>query len=131
MAFYNNSFLALFYLTPQELERVVRFQNNKMNPFTGLFALEESQKPVAIRVEGSNNTFTSNRVMNMYSFSVDPNASFIILDHIQEGKDEKGNAIKYKVDFALVLGMSPDEEWDSLAIRIIRLFDTFITLRST
>jgi len=131
MAIHNESILALFYLTPQELERVVKCQNSRINPFAGLFALEEEQKPVAIRVEGANNIFASNKVANMYSFSVSPGSSFIILDHIQEGKDREQNEIKYEVDFALVLGVYENESWDSIADRLLRLFDTFLLLKRT
>ena len=67
----------------------------------------------------------------MYSFSVSPGSSFIILDHIQEGKDREQNEIKYEVDFALVLGVYENESWDSIADRLLRLFDTFLLLKRT
>ncbi len=90
MAVHNESILALFFLTPQELKRVVDCQNKAINPFAGLLAFQEDQKPVAIQVKGANNIFASNRVANMYSFSTSPGSSFIILDHVQEGKDQQG-----------------------------------------
>jgi hypothetical protein len=126
---HNKLILAIFYLTPDQFKRVVECEKKDINPFAGLFSLDESQKPVAIHVSGSNNVFASNTVTNMYSFGITPGGSIIILDHIQIGKDQDGKNIEYKVDLSFVLGLRENETWDAIATRLLQLFDTLLFLK--
>jgi hypothetical protein len=65
-------------------------------------------------------------VSNIYSFKVSPEASLIALNHTQELHDISGKEIKFTVDIAFVLGLRENETWDSIAVRILQLYDYFV-----
>ncbi len=125
VASYSTGVLAILYLNNAQIERVVECNNKNINPFAGFIAPEGIGSPVAINVSGTNNVFVSNSIANMYSFKVSPEASFIVLNHTQELTDSSGEKMQYTVDLALVLGLREKETWDSLAVRLLQLFDYF------
>jgi len=121
MASYDNHTLGIFFLDSESLKRVTAFQNKGWPPFPGFLishATRPPGSPVAIEISGSCNVFSSIRAENMFSFSVKPGASFVVVDHFQEIKDSSGQEFKYKVDLAFVLGIIEDESWEKIQVRL-------------
>ncbi|MFH1146746.1 MAG: hypothetical protein V1736_03465 [Pseudomonadota bacterium] len=124
MASYDNHTLGIFFLDRGSLKRVTDFQNKGWPPFPGFLISDATRppgSPVAVEISGSCNVFSSIRTTNMFTFSVKPGASFVVVDHFQEIKDSSGQEFKYKVDLAFILGIIENESWEDLQIRLADL----------
>lgn len=122
MANYQRSALGIFFLNRASLKRVVEYQNKGLHPFPGLLT-SEGGTPIAIKVTGSCNLFSSNRISNMFAFWVAPSSSFTVVNHFQEIKDPSDREFKYQVDLAFVLGIQGEEDWSSVESRLSELLN--------
>ncbi len=126
MAVYDKTALGIFFLNKSSMQRVIEYQKKGWQPFPG-FLIGEDQKPadspVAIKVSGSCNLFSSNRTSNMFAFCVSPGASFTVVDHFQEIRDSSGQEFRYHVDLAFVLGIRQEEDWLSVQSRLSELLN--------
>jgi len=125
MANYTGSVLGIYFLTKEELKRVVEHQNKGLPPFPGFLISDELKPPndaSAILTDGTGNYFASNRTVNMWAFTVKPGASFTVVDHFHEIKDSStGHEFKFRVDLAFVLGLHKEEQWADLEQRLAEL----------
>ena len=128
--------ISIFYLTNEEMQRVVKNINQRIQGFPGFYISESNRKdkiPVAIKMEGSCNYFASCHTENIIAFSVCPGSSFTVIDHFHEIKDSSGKEFKYRVDLAFLLGILPDEKWPQFEKRLAELLhhslDTWRHLR--
>ena len=126
MAAYDKTALGIFFLNESSMQRVIEYQKKGWQGFPG-FLIGEDQKPadspVAIKVSGSCNLFSSNRTSNIVAFCVSPGASFTVVDHFQEIRDSSGEEFKYHVDLAFVLGIRQEEDWLSVKSRLSELLN--------
>lgn len=131
MVSYDKTALGIFFLDKSSLRRVTEYQNKGWHPFPG-FLIGEDQRPpespVAIKVSGSCNLFSSNSISNMFGFCVSREASFTVVDHFQEIRDASGQEFKYQVDLAFVLGIRPEEDWSSVEPRLSELINHTMTV---
>ncbi|MBW2063375.1 MAG: hypothetical protein JRJ03_00440 [Deltaproteobacteria bacterium] len=122
MAAYDVSVLAIFFLGKATRRKVFENRREGWPPFPGLLVGSDRRPrnaPVAIEVGGTCNYFVSNHTANMFAFSVQPGASFTIVDHFHEVRDSStGKMFKYQVDIGFVLGISPEENWPDVEPRL-------------
>jgi hypothetical protein len=125
MANYTGSVLGIYFLSKEELKRVIEHQNKGLSPFPGFLISEELKPPndaSAILMGGTDNYFASNRTVNMWAFTVKPGASFTVVDHFHEIKDSStGQEFKFRVDLAFVFGLHKEEQWADLEQRLVEL----------
>jgi hypothetical protein len=131
-AIYTRNMLGFFYLTEGEQRRVQEYHQKGWPPFPG-FLIDDEQKEqrviAAIKVEGVCNSFISNRTKDLIAFQVGPKSSFIIENHYHEIKDSSGLEFRYKIDFALILGLQKLEKWSSLKPRLSNLLNHSLALQ--
>lgn len=125
MANYSGTVLGLFFLSEEEMKRVVELQNQGLPPFPGFLISEDlkpPKDPTAILMGGTCNYFASNRTVNMWAFTVKPGSSFTVVDHYHEIKDSATNKVfSFKVDIAFIVGLEKEEKWFDLEPKISKL----------
>jgi hypothetical protein len=125
MANYTGYVLGIYFLSKEELKRVVEHQNKGLPPFPGFLISEELKPPnddTAILTDGTCNYYASNRTVNMWAFTVKPGASFTVVDHFHEIKDSSsGHEFKFRVDLAFILGLQKKERWADIEPRLAEL----------
>jgi hypothetical protein len=131
MAIWDSIALGIFFLNQNALKRVIEYQDKGWNPFPGFLRGTDQETvdfPVAIRVGGTCNFFSSNRTSNIFAFVVEPGASFTIVYHFHEIKDASGKEFKYNVDLAFILGIFQGEQWTSVELRLSELLKHTISV---
>jgi hypothetical protein len=126
MAQYDQATIGIFFLTKPELERATNNQNKGYPAFPGFIVSVDNRPagaPVAVDISGSCNFFSSNHTTNMYAFSVEPGASFTVIDHFQEIRDSSGEEFRYRVDLAFVIGIHQGEGWQKAEKRLSELLN--------
>lgn len=116
--------IGIFYLTQEEMQRVVNNMNQGIHAFPGFYVSEPNRKdkmPVAIKMECECNYFASCHTENIIAFSVCQGSSFTVIDHFHEIKDSSGQEFKYRVDLAFLLGLLPNEDWQQFENRLSEL----------
>jgi len=116
--------IGIFYLTKEEMQRVVKKMNRRIHAFPGFYVSEPNRKeqmPVAIKMDGSCQYFSSCHTENIIAFSVYQGSSFTVVDHFHEIKVSSGQEFKYRVDLAFLLGLLPDEDWQQFEKRLSEL----------
>ena len=131
MAIYDKTIIGIFFLNKSSMKRVVENLNKGWQGFPGFLIAEDQRQPnspVAIKVDGSCNLFSSNRTSNMFAFCVSPGASFTVVDHFHEIKDSSGQEFRYHVDVAFVLGIKQGEDWPGVQSRLSELLNHTISV---
>lgn len=116
--------IGIFYLTREEMQRVVKNMKQGIHAFPGFYVSEPNRKeemPVAIRMDGSCNYFASCHTENIIAFNICQGSSFTVIDHFHEIKGSSGQEFKYRVDLVFFLGLLPNEEWQQFEKRLSEL----------
>lgn len=117
--------LAVFCLDLEETERVEEYQKKGWHLFPGFITSENRRSAdevsVAFNVHGKCHFFSSNQSSGNFAFSVSPDSSFTVVDHVHEIVGTSGEKLTYRVPLAFVLGLNEGEEWPEIEARLSEL----------
>ncbi len=103
----GESFVSVFYLSDEEMERVRRNREDGRHGFPGFFAAPDQSGVLAINDERA--FFGGNQTSGGYAFSVKA-GSAIIQDHRHTAKATDGTHWSYVVELAFVVALPPTAE---------------------
>lgn len=120
VTFFDKYKIAILMLDKDALQRISEYLKKGWHPFPGFLVSQEengNEQPAAIRMGGECGYFSSNKFSHTNAFWVEPGASFTVVNQYMEISPD----VKYSIDLGFVIGISPNEEWDSIEPRLTEL----------
>jgi len=108
VAFSNEKLMLLIFLDIEEMKRIQEYSNKGYDLFPGFITTSEGVG-AGMRMINSKYGFVSGcSVSGMYSFSVGPDSSFVVQNHIQSLKTNELGNIEYTIPLAYVVSFGED-----------------------
>jgi hypothetical protein len=103
-AFSNEQLLALIFIPPDDIERVLSLQQKNLEQFPGLFTTSKGL-PVAFRFERTRFAVVRDcSIENLYSFFLGEDSSIIVVNHTQTVQTKEIGLVKYNVPLGYFIG---------------------------
>lgn len=107
--FLTDTYFLLVFIDSEAVKRIKLFLEKGFDPFPGLIKPEELSVGAAFRVEKARNTFcASNKVTNIYSFSLGKDSTIILQDHKISVNAKDIGDIEYTIDLAYIISFGDE-----------------------